>query len=169
MHLLFCWRCGNYHDYRRCNQKKKRNSNWTWKFRVSYCNGCRIAAIESPAVPLYPPIESWYIAASSATLEVAYSALVTLPSKPFRSTLSMTSSAAVTGVLNFNGSHRTDSSVTNDQPLDVNFSELLSRSDLYKFYLTIIYFKLVFNHPTSDGAVTAFHSVHCVALRRYRA
>ena len=52
----------------------------------------------------------------------------------------------------FNGSYWTDSSVANDQSLDVNFSELLSRSNQYKFCITVIYFKLVFNRPTSDGA-----------------
>ena len=50
---------------------------------------------ESPAVPLYSPRVSLYLSASSATLNVLYSAYVMFPSKSFKSTLSMTSLASV--------------------------------------------------------------------------
>ena len=46
----------------------------------------------SPAAPLYPPINSWYFSASSATLKVVYSPYVLLPSKSSRSTLNVMSS-----------------------------------------------------------------------------
>ena len=59
-------------------------------------------AIESPAVPLYPPIKSRYLFEPLATLKVEYSAKVTFPSKSSKSTLSvMLSAAAIRWRLSF--------------------------------------------------------------------
>ena len=52
------------------------------------------SASESPAVPLYPPIEIRYLSVALATLKMEYSANVTFPSKSSRSTLSVMLSAA---------------------------------------------------------------------------
>ena len=73
-----------------CLSTVKRTGNCISIFPYTYL----CFAIESPAVPLYPPIKSRYLSEASATLKVEYSAKVTFPSKSSRSTLSVKLPAA---------------------------------------------------------------------------
>ena len=81
---------------RRRRRKRKNVNNSSCSHTYFALRDCSEGlAIESPAVPLYPPSKMRYLSPSLATLKVEYSAYEILPSKSSRSTLSMTSRAAV--------------------------------------------------------------------------
>ena len=85
-----------FHLRRRRRRKRKNvnNSSCSHTYFAVF-DGEEVTAIESPAVPLYPPSKMRYLSTSSATLKVEYSAYAMLPSKSSRSILSITSALVV--------------------------------------------------------------------------
>ena len=123
------------------------NSKWEQVILQLYFLTYLCFAIESPAVPLYPPIKSRYLSEASATLKMEYSAKVTFPSKSSWSTLSfMLPAAAMRWRLSF---------PSQNSPLRFPNAKLVVRPSTIEIYWAI--------HTSLKNGPTASISGHVTA------